>query len=154
PRDFKTPNYGMTRWADLFTNRQLVALTTFSDLVTEARERVLTDAFAADLPEGERLEHGGTAAAAYADAVATYLALSVSRATSTNSSLCRWRSDPSKESVNDTFARQALPMVWDYAEGNVFVPGPPSPLWGASFIAKVLDRVPERRAGTAVQTDA
>ncbi len=47
PRDFKTPNYGLTTFADLFTPRQLVALTTFSDLVQEARERVQRDALAA-----------------------------------------------------------------------------------------------------------
>ena len=63
----------MTRWADLFTNRQLLALTTFSDLVIEARERVLSDTLAAGAPAGDRLESGGTDAEAYADAVATYL---------------------------------------------------------------------------------
>ncbi|WP_447589624.1 DUF1156 domain-containing protein [Microbacterium lacticum] len=73
PRDFKTPNYGMSTFASLFTNRQLTALTTFSDLVGEARKQVLRDARAAGLDEGDRLEQGGSGAAAYADAVATYL---------------------------------------------------------------------------------
>ena len=76
---FRVQAYGMNRWSDLFTPRQLTALTTFSDLVMEARERVLADALAAGLPEGDRLEAGGTGAAAYADAVATYLGLGVSR---------------------------------------------------------------------------
>src|SRR5699024_10961923 len=58
PRDFKTPNYGMNHWADLFTNRQLVALTTFSDLVSEARERVVKDALEAGMPAGDRLAAG------------------------------------------------------------------------------------------------
>ena len=66
--------YGMTNWGDLFTPRQLVALTTFSDLVQEARERVKRDALAAGLPDdGKRLDAGGTGATAYADAVAVYL---------------------------------------------------------------------------------
>lgn len=146
--------YGMTKFSDLFTNRQQVALTTFSDLVGEAREEVLKDGVVSGLPSGPRFAEGGAGAEAYADAVATYLALSVSRATSTNSSLCRWRSDPSKESVNDTFSRQALPMIWDYAEGNPFVDGPPSPLWGCAFIAKTLEGLPTSVAGTAEQADA
>ena len=81
PRYLWTPKYGLTRVADLFTNRQLLALTTFSDLVMEARERVLRDALAAGVPPGDRLESGGTDAEAYADAVATYLGLGVSRMT-------------------------------------------------------------------------
>ena len=74
PRDFKTPNYGLTTYGDLFTDRQLVALTTFSDLVQEAREQVKRDAIAAGLPDDAKpLRDGGTGAAAYADAVAVYL---------------------------------------------------------------------------------
>ena len=65
--------------ADLFTPRQLVALTTFSDLVQEARERVKRDALAAGLPDdGEASTAGGAGATAYADAVATYLGVSSS----------------------------------------------------------------------------
>jgi putative DNA methylase len=63
PRDFKTPNYGMTTFADLFTSRQLVALTTFSNLVSEARERVLTDAIKTGMPDNKkRLNDNGTGA--------------------------------------------------------------------------------------------
>ena len=70
PRDFKTPNYGLTTFADLFTPRQLVALTTFSDLVQEARKRVQRDAAAAGLPDDSKpLRNGGTSATAYAEAV-------------------------------------------------------------------------------------
>lgn len=114
PRDFKTPNYGMTEFADLFTPRQLTALTTFSNLVGEAREQVLSDALAAGLPEGDRLAAGGTDAAAYADAVATYLGLGVSKATDMNNSIARWKS--SMDQSIALFSRQAIPMAWDYAE--------------------------------------
>lgn len=113
-RDFRPQLYGMPDFADLFTNRQLTALTTFSDLVSEARERVLADASAAGMPEGTRLEAGGTDAAAYADAVATYLGIIVSKMTDRNSTLVNWY--VSRESTSSTFARQALPMCWDYCE--------------------------------------
>lgn len=126
PRNLWTPAYGLTKFSDLFTNRQLVALTTFSDLVTEARDRVLAD--------------GGTEP--YADAVATYLGFAVSRLSSTNSALCRWNSAPSKESVTDTFSRQALPMVWDFAEGSVFTAGPCELNWSVGWVTKALERLP------------
>jgi putative DNA methylase len=119
PRDFKTPNYGMTTFADLFTPRQLVTLTTFSDLVGEARERVRRDAIAAGQPDhGAALVDGGTSATGYADAIATYLGLGLSKLADATSSLTRWKS--SMDQAIATFARQALPMVWDYAESNPF----------------------------------
>lgn len=119
PRDFKTPNYGMKTFASLFTPRQLVALTTFSDLVGEARERVLVDARTAGRGDDTTpLHQGGTATAAYADAVATYLGLAVSKISDAQSSLCRWK--PTMDQTIATFGRQAIPMVWDYAESNTF----------------------------------
>lgn len=147
----RLPMYGMPRWCDAFTNRQLLALTTFSDLVMEARERVLHDVLGAGSPPGDRLESGGTDAEAYADAVATYLGLAVNRLCSTNSALCRWNSAPSKESVSDTFARQALPMVWDFAEGNPFCSGPCDLVWSCGWVAKALERTPASTDGGVTQ---
>ena len=73
-RWFSPPLYGMPTWGDLFTDRQLVALTTFSDLVGEARERIRLDAVAAGLPDdGVPLREGGTGATAYAEAVGCVL---------------------------------------------------------------------------------
>ncbi|RIR29881.1 DUF1156 domain-containing protein [Mycobacteroides abscessus] len=118
PRWFSPPAYGLTKFSDLFTNRQLVALTTFSDLVGEARERVLADALAAGMSEGDRLEAGGNGAAAYADAVATYLGFAVSRLADYGSSISTWMPDPKNEGIRNTFARQAIPMTWDFAEAN------------------------------------
>lgn len=118
-RDFKTPNYGMTSFADLFTDRQLVALTTFSDLVSEAREKVLEDALAAGMDaDAPRLADGGTGAQAYADAVATYLGLGVGRATDFWNGNATWESGGGF--VAHAFTRQAIPMVWDFAESNPF----------------------------------
>jgi putative DNA methylase len=136
---FRVQGYGMRTWADLFTNRQLAALTTFSDLVGEARERVIAD--------GAEPE--------YADAVATYLAFALSRITSTNSALCRWRPDAAKESVNDTFSRQAISMIWDFAEGCPFTEGPPCYSWSVSWVARTLDHLPpDAVPGTVRQQDA
>ncbi len=108
--------YGLRTWGHLFTPRQLVALTTFSDLVGAAREKVLADARAAGLPSASRLADGGTGAEAYADAVATYLGFAVDKATDRNTTLCSWES--AMDRMRNTFGRQALPMVWDYAETN------------------------------------
>jgi putative DNA methylase len=102
---FRVQGYGMTRHADLFTNRQLTALCTFSDLIPEARAQVIAD--------------GGEPA--YADAIATYLAFAISKSANLGSTLTSWMSD--RGAFRETFARQALAMVWDYAEANVFHTG-------------------------------
>lgn len=113
---FRVQAYGFRDYTDLFTPRQLTALTTFSDLVGEAREHVLADALAAGHSEGARLADGGTDASAYADAIATYLGEVVSRLADLANSLCGW--EPFAECPRHLFARQAIPMVWDYGEGN------------------------------------
>ena len=84
---FRVQNYGMTKHADLFTPRQLVALTTFSDLVAEAREKATQDAIAAGLPDDDvPLNDGGTGARAYGDAISTYLGFAASKLADRNSS--------------------------------------------------------------------
>lgn len=152
PRDFKTPNYGLTTWADLFTNRQLVALTTLSDLVAEARAKALDDALEAGMQGGSRLEDGGSGAEAYADAVATYLALGVSRTTDRSSSLASW--DSSNPKVRNTFGRQALPMVWDFAESNVLSTSTGSMQSQFDYICKAIAHTPAKTFGAADQLDA
>lgn len=117
PRDFKTPNYGMTVFRDLFTSRQLVALTCFSDLVAAAREEVLRDAHGSGMADDARtLESGGKGGQAYADAVATYLALALSRLTVSGCNLVTW--NPTGEKAQRALGRQMLPMIWDFAETN------------------------------------
>jgi putative DNA methylase len=136
PRWFSPPDYGMPNYKDLFTPRQLAALTTFSDLVGEARVKVLEDARAAGLPaaftgDDTPLHTTGRGATAYADAVATYLAFVVSKMSDRSSVICSWDAGPSGSrsstggsartaSIRNTFARQALPMTWDYAESFPF----------------------------------
>jgi putative DNA methylase len=115
---FRVQAYGLAEWADLFTNRQLQALTAFSDLVPEARACVLADAELVGLPDGRRLEAGGKAGLAYADAVATYLGIGLSRMADIANSLCRWEN--TKEQVRNLFARQTISMLWDFAEAPPF----------------------------------
>jgi putative DNA methylase len=116
---FRVGNYGMTKWSDLFTNRQLVALTTLSDLVFEAHERIKFDAISIDLPDdGNTFEKCGIGATAYADAVSVYLAFAVDRFADYWSSLNAWQ--PQNQQFGHTFGRQAIPMVWDFSEANPF----------------------------------
>ena len=116
---FRVGNYGLTKWSDLFTARQLTALNTLSSLVTEAREIAKRDALIAgfdDSPSG--IDAGGTGAAAYADAIAIYLAFAISKVANVGSTITSWMND--RGAFRETFARQAIPMVWDYAEANPF----------------------------------
>jgi putative DNA methylase len=155
PRWFSPPLYGLKTYGDLFTSRQLVALTTFSDLVQEACERVKTDAIAAGLPDdGRRLDKAGTGATAYAEAVAVFFAFAISRSADRGSSVCSWDNSPKMEALRNTFGRQAIPMVWDFAEGNPF--SEPSGNWmnniewGAKAVANMLATA----FGDAQQLDA
>ena len=114
---FRVQEYGMTKWRDLFTPRQLEALTTFSDLVGEARERIRADAVPARMPDDDvPLRNGGIGATAYAEAVGVYLGFALSKQADLGNSLCRW--EPVAQCPRQLFGRQAIPMVWDYAEGN------------------------------------
>jgi putative DNA methylase len=147
--------YGMERLDDLFSDRQLVALTTFSDLVEESRQRVKGDALLAKLPDdAEALRDGGSGATAYGEAVALYLGLFLSRLVNLNNALCQWRNDPAKEHVGHLFTRQAIPMVWDFAEANPVGPSAGGFEKTFSFVPKVLDFLPSRAPGFAVQADA
>lgn len=154
PRAITAPNYGLTRWVDLFTNRQLLALATFNDLVREARERVLTDALAAGAERGERLESGGVEGEAYADAVALYLGLVVSRLTDYQSGLTTWASNPQMEILRNLFARQAIPMAWDFAEGNPFADSSGSLVRMLDAVGKAVEFLQARTPGDARQADA
>lgn len=154
PGRINVVRYGLTEFADLFTNRQLTALTTFSDLVVEARERALADALAVGLPEGARLEEGGTGAVAYADAVVTYLGLAVSKATDYQNALSQWRSDPKNEGVGHLFARQAIPMVWDFAEGALLGESAGSVSRQFASVAQLIVRLPTSRPAVVEQADA
>ncbi len=148
------PLYGMDTFADLFAPRQLVALTIFSDLVGEARERVRRDAVAAGLPDdGIPLNDGGTGATAYADAVATYLAFAVDKAADYWSTICTWHMG--RHIIRNTFARQAIPMTWDFAEGNPFSQSTGNFGGATDWVAKAAAWRPDASVlGQAKQGDA
>ena len=119
PRDIKTQIYGLTKYGDLFTRRQLVSLTTFSDLVEETRSLIFRDGINAGLPDDQtRFEDGGTGAIAYAEAVSVYLAFLVDQVANHSSTICGWN-HPNTQ-MRSVFSRQAIPMTWDFAEVNLF----------------------------------
>jgi putative DNA methylase len=153
PRDIRTQLYGLTTYGDLFTPRQLAALTTFSDLVQEARERVQRDALAAGLPDDAKaLRDGGSGAAGYADAVGVYLSLVVSKQTVFLVTLARWRAGEGKSAP--AFGRQALPMVWDFADLNPFAGAGGDFLGIVSGAEKTLANSPPSVRGNVDQADA
>ncbi|MHB1511526.1 MAG: DUF1156 domain-containing protein [Acidimicrobiales bacterium] len=133
---FRVQGYGMTRHSDLFTSRQLTALCTLSGLVGEARERVIEE----------------TGEPGYADTVATYLALGVSRLADIQNSLCRWEN--SRSQVRNLFTRQAVSMLWDFAEGGLFSGAAGD--FGVSLgsIASTLEDLPAHGCGIVEQRDA
>src|SRR4051794_38041021 len=137
PRDIKTQIYGMTRYRDLFTSRQLVALTTFVDLDQEARERVRQDALATGQPDKKPLYDGGTGDTAYGEAVGTYMAFALSKALTRNCTQTVWYTD--RDSTMAGFSRQAIPMTWDYAEVNPLLEATGSIAATASWVAEVLE---------------
>ena len=145
--------YGFFTWADLFTPRQLVALTTFSDLVGEAMARAEQDAIAAGLPDDRiPLRDGGTGARAYAEAVGVYVGMVISKIANIGSSIASWMSD--RGAFRETFARQAIPMMWDYAEAN------PLAYTGGSISAAIekgmlaINMFPSSTKSVALQLDA
>jgi putative DNA methylase len=151
PRWFSPPGYGLTSYGDLFTPRQLVALTTFSDLVSAAMQRVRRDALTAGMTDVIKpLREGGSGGAAYAEAVGVYLACAVDYAANYWSVIAT----PAEGFIRGTFARQALPMTWDYAEAPPF--GGTSGNWmgGIEWAAKAMDAFPTAGDGAASQADA
>jgi len=153
PRWFSPPLYGLKTYGDLFTPRQLVALTTFSDLVGEARTRIRADAAKAGMVDDARgLAAGGTGATAYAEAVATYLGLATSRWTDLSNSLASWNT--TNQNVRALFSRQAIPMTWDFVELSPFSAVGP---W-VSCVESIHNAFPNLAAGDssgfALQLDA
>ena len=149
--------YGFFTWADLFTPRQLVALTIFSELAVEATERVRHDGMASGLPNDARpLRDGGTGATAYAEAVGVYLAFALSKQADLGNSMCRW--EPIAQCPRQLFGRQAIPMVWDYAEGNPL--GDSSGSWSVFVdgivraFSRAFDAVQSTALGRSRQADA
>jgi putative DNA methylase len=154
---FRVGNYGMTKWSDLFTDRQLVALATFATLAGEAFSKAVRDAASAGLhDDGKFLRDGGTGATAYAEAIAAYLGIAVARYSNSATTICSWNLGAKKEDIRFTFSRQALQMTWDFAEGTPFSEssGNISDNTSTSLYKALLFLGVGSRFGTSVQADA
>ena len=117
PGHLNTKVYGLDHFADLFTNRQLTTLSTLSELLPEIQQEVYQDIGTDDHDE-RNLADGGAGRKAYSEAVCVYLAFLIDKLTDYNSNVCSWNAIG--ETLRGTFGRQAIPMVWDFAETNFF----------------------------------
>jgi len=152
-RAFTPILYGLANWSDLFTPRQLTSLTTFYDLVQEARERIKRDSLSAGLPDDEKsLAAEGSGASAYAQAVGVYLSFAVSKIANIGSSIASWMSD--RGAFRETFARQAIQMTWDFAEANPFAEAGGSFGTAIEKGAMAIEGFPTCTHGHAQQADA
>jgi putative DNA methylase len=145
--------YGLIDFADLFTPRQLTALTTFSDLVAKTRQQIESDAIHADLASSSiPLHNGGVGARAYAEAVSVYLAFAISKSSNQWSTITSWMND--RGALRETFARQAIPMMWDYAEANPFSNSGGNIFKHLEKISLAIEYAPINSTGKATQRDA
>lgn len=145
--------YGLDEFHKLFTNRQLTALTTFSALVGEAQKKAEADAVAAGIFNDHiPLAEGGTGARAYGEAVGVYLAIAISRMSSYWSNITSH--DNSREKLTSVFARQAIPMVWDFMEANPFCNHSGDVMNSVIVGMKAVENLPCHNGGTARQFDA
>ncbi|MDA2989831.1 MAG: DUF1156 domain-containing protein, partial [Actinomycetota bacterium] len=151
PRAIWVKSYGLHQWSDLFSARQLTALTTFSDLLAPLRGKVIVDATTRGLPAGTPLHQGGDGAEAYADAIVTYLSFCLSRALNSWATIATW-SD--QGFVRPVFARQAIPMTWDFAEVNPFSDSTGNWKGCVGWVSRALAGLPAGRPGQTAQRDA
>lgn len=152
-RSMFTPLYGLTEFGQLFTNRQLVALNTFCDLLVEVQELVTRDAVTGGhINDQLGLNKGGSGAQAYAEAVIMYLAFAISKVADRGSTICTWFTE--RDSTRNTFARQAIPMTWDFAEMNVLLDGTGSFKGAVDWTAKSLAALHPAAEGVETQRNA
>lgn len=149
------PLYGYKTYGDLFTNRQLVALTTFSDLVAEIREMVIKDAIANGMsPNPTPLSEGGNGAKAYGDALAVYLSFGMDKVADRGSTGGRWDPTPTQSGIVNTFSRQAIPMTWDFAEANPIGDASGNLRGSIDLVAKSMSCFNPKVSGIALQDNA
>jgi len=154
PRNFNTPIYGMSNFEDVFTNRQMLALTTLVKLLDVIKSEVEVQAIKCGMKNDHiPIEEGGCGARAYAEAIVSYLAFAIDKAADAWSSLVGWRT--TVESTRNTFSLQALPMVWSYAEVNPFSSSCGN--WSDACVEniyKFVERLKKAKPGFAYQQDA
>lgn len=145
--------YGMESWEQLFSPRQMTALTTFSDLLEDVRARVVADATTAGCAGGEPLRDGGDGAEAYADAIVTYLAFAIDKCTDYWSTVATWDSTKG-ETIRNTFARQAIPMTWNWVEASPFSRSTGSFNLILGAVRRAIEHLPSGSQGDVQQRDA
>ena len=151
-RNFQPPGYGLNNFGDLFTLRQLEALSTFSDLAMEVREKVRHDSLASGLhDDGQGLDSGGTSFTSYGDAISVFLSCGINQLLRYSCSSCSW--NRTNENIVQAFGRQAFPMVWDFAEAHLLA-GSLSIEIAVSWVISAVEALPLRPAGVAIQADA
>ena len=145
--------YGFDTFADYFTPREQLAMATFLSLVDEVVEKVGEDAATAGMQVDDTpLVQGGNGTRAYAEMIATYLGLAVSRCADYWSTLATWAYDG--EFVRDTFTVPGIPMAWDFAEVNPFSDSSGNWMGSVDWLARVVEKLPVREPGTVEQHDA
>lgn len=153
PRNFWTVDYGLTTFGDLFTARQLLMLSTLSQLITEAKEKIEQDAIESGLAhDSVPLDANGTGSLAYSETIAIYLAFAVSKLANIGSSIASWMSD--RGAFRETFARQAIPMAWDFAESNPLTDAGGSFLSAIDKGAMAIAYLPASTHSVVTQADA
>lgn len=153
PRWFSPPEYGMETFGDLFSERQLVLLETFSELTGKVRAQIESDAKNANLnTDGTTLREGGRGAKAYAEAVSLYLTMGISRLSDIQNSFCMWES--SKTQVRHLFTRHAIPMLWDFGEAGAFSGAAGDFGVSLNSIVKAIARFVPNAEGCEIQHDA
>ncbi len=150
---FRVQAYGLDEWWMLFVSRQLIALTTFSELLKDVASAVHSDASRTGMPPHDTgLGEGGHGAAAYTDAVLTYLSFAFDKCVDYWSTICTWHN--SKELIRNTFSRQAIPMTWDFVECNPFSKSSGNWMAMIDWVAKSIRHLPASSSGEVVQRDA
>lgn len=147
--------FGLENWGKLFTDRQVISLKTLTGVLPEVKEKVVADAVSSGWNnDSVSLAADGHSASAYADAICVYLAFAINRSADRGSTICSWDSSPKMEALRNTFARQALPMTWDFAEGNPFSGATGNFLANVEWVYKVVERFVPSNSGREVQFDA
>ncbi len=147
--------FGLENWGKLFTDRQIISLKTLIDLLPELRSKVESDALSSGLSNrSASLSNDGDGAKAYAEAISVYLAFAINRSADRGSTICSWDSSPKMEALRNTFARQALPMTWDFAEGNPYSNATGNFLSNVEWVFKAIEKFIPGNSGREVQFDA
>ncbi len=147
--------YGFETFEDYFLPRQLATLTAFADLIDYMQEQVVNDCEPGSFKDDRTpLSEGGCGAIAYAQAIAVYVAFAINRSADRGSTICSWDSSPKMEALRNTFARQAIPMTWDFAEGNPFSNSSGNFNSNVDWVSRVISMFAPVASGSIQQHDA